>query len=81
MYISAFWLFAATYGQKMCISFHFVGLQERFLEKAKLSPDYFIADCEDMLVNFSISTFSLLGQIFYKEHCINQDEIIWVEID
>jgi hypothetical protein len=22
-----------------------------------------------------------LGQIFYKEHCINQDEIIWVEID
>ncbi|ONM09137.1 DExH-box ATP-dependent RNA helicase DExH16 mitochondrial [Zea mays] len=33
----------------MCVSFHFVGLQERFLEKAKLSPDYFITDCEDML--------------------------------
>ncbi|KAF0915864.1 hypothetical protein E2562_039288 [Oryza meyeriana var. granulata] len=24
---------------------------ERFLDKAKLSPDYFIADCEDMLTN------------------------------
>ncbi|WVZ60527.1 hypothetical protein U9M48_010537 [Paspalum notatum var. saurae] len=24
-------------------------IEERFLEKAKLSPDYFIADCEDML--------------------------------
>jgi ATP-dependent RNA helicase SUPV3L1/SUV3 len=30
-------------------SFLFVVLQERFLEKAKLSPDYFIAECEDML--------------------------------
>jgi hypothetical protein len=32
--------------------------QERFLDKAKLSPDYFIADCEDMLVRFfpSMST-------------------------
>jgi hypothetical protein len=53
----------------MCVSFHFVGLQERFLEKAKLSPDYFITDCEDMLVIFPIP-FSLLGQIFYKEHYI-----------
>jgi len=67
MYISAFWLFAATSSdQKMCISFHFVGLQERFLEKAKLSPDYFIADCEDMLVYFSISAFFFIGSNFLQ---------------
>ena len=45
-----------------------VVLQERFLEKAKLSPDYFIVECEDMLVILSINPFSLSGQIFYKEH-------------
>jgi ATP-dependent RNA helicase SUPV3L1/SUV3 len=27
----------------------FQPILERFLDKAKLSPDYFIADCEDML--------------------------------
>uniref|UniRef100_A0A453LSK9 Uncharacterized protein n=1 Tax=Aegilops tauschii subsp. strangulata TaxID=200361 RepID=A0A453LSK9_AEGTS len=34
--------------RNMCCPF-FILLQERFLDKAKLSPDYFIADCEDML--------------------------------
>lgn len=51
----------------MCASFLFIILlQERFLEKAKLSPDYFIAECEDMLVILSTNLFSLFGQIFYK---------------
>jgi hypothetical protein len=38
-------------------------LQERFLENAKLSPDYFIAECEDMLVILSLSPFSLFVQV------------------
>ncbi|CAL4944345.1 unnamed protein product [Urochloa decumbens] len=32
---------------------------ERFLEKAKLSPDYFIAECEDMLVAAIVDDFPL----------------------
>jgi hypothetical protein len=43
--------------------FFFVVLQERFLENAKLSPDYFIAECEDMLVILSLSPFSLFVQV------------------
>lgn len=53
------------FNAKTCISFHFVVLQERFLEKAKLSPDYFIADCEDMLVNFS-NTFFFIESNFLQ---------------
>jgi len=67
MYIYAF-LFTDICLVRKCASFLFVVLQERFLEKAKLSPDYFIAECEDMLVILSINPFSLFDQIFYKEH-------------
>ncbi|KAG1358658.1 ATP-dependent RNA helicase SUV3, mitochondrial, partial [Cocos nucifera] len=42
-----------------CLNAHFL-VQEQFLEKAKLSPDYFIADCEHMLkVALVVDTFPL----------------------
>lgn len=63
----------------MCYPF-FILLQERFLDKVKLSPDYFIADCEDMLVFYFIKKHIFLCLVnFYKLHRNNVNKITWLE--
>ncbi|CAM0876200.1 unnamed protein product [Alopecurus aequalis] len=48
---------------------------ERFLEKAKLSPDYFIADCEDMLKVAAIVDELPLGLYDKYQFCLSPVDV------
>uniref|UniRef100_A0A0E0P183 RNA helicase n=1 Tax=Oryza rufipogon TaxID=4529 RepID=A0A0E0P183_ORYRU len=54
----------------------FQPILERFLDKAKLSPDYFIADCEDMLETISLIFFEMqFAENYAKKGIVRLKEI------
>uniref|UniRef100_A0A0D3FP05 RNA helicase n=1 Tax=Oryza barthii TaxID=65489 RepID=A0A0D3FP05_9ORYZ len=54
----------------------FQPILERFLDNAKLSPDYFIADCEDMLETISLIFFEMqFAENYAKKGIVRLKEI------